>query len=108
MPLPSLIKSKVPSPPFKLIEPNKYETVLVGNHPGFWGWHIGAFLKVGKHQFKVGEVNFKGCWYNYCIRFQDYDRDNEEESRKHIMCVKNGKIRKLYFQNDEKQLRSKD
>ena len=96
MPLPHLIRNKVPRPPFKIQEPFKYEAVLVGNHPGFWGWHMGVFLKIGKHQFKVGEANFPGNWYNYCIRFRDYDPKNEEESRKHVMCVKNGKIRRFY------------
>lgn len=42
-----------------------------------------------------GEENIetkRGCSYHYFIRFKDFNPNDMEETRKHILCVKNGKI----------------
>ena len=32
------------------------------------------------------------CGYNYAIRFSDFNPEDMEETKKHILCAKNGKI----------------
>ena len=49
--------------------------------------NIGNFESYGE-RFKT----FDTVPYTYCIKFSDYNPNNMEETRKHILCVKNGKI----------------
>lgn len=37
-------------------------------------------------------INSSGFFYNYFIRFSDFNPNDMEETRKHILCVKNGRI----------------
>ena len=34
----------------------------------------------------------KGCFWEYVVKFSDFNPNNMEETKKHILCVKNGKI----------------
>ena len=49
----------------------------------FVGIKDGMFLK------RAFERNVE---YEYAIRFKDFDPSNMEKTRKHILCVKNGKV----------------
>lgn len=62
------------------------------------GFSDGLIGKVVKFKNRFIEVNGKwgfsiagGC-NSLAIRFKDFDPFNMEETRKHILCVKNGKI----------------
>lgn len=54
---------------------------------------IDTFESVSKldcyeNQFKTPN----GYYYQYCIKFSDFNPNDMEETRKHILCVKNGKV----------------
>lgn len=55
-----------------------------GNTGRFVGIKDGMFLKSAFERY--------GVEYEYAIPFKDYDPSNMEETRKHILVVKNGKI----------------
>ena len=52
-------------------------------------WYLEQFNHIS------GEENIetkRGCHYCYFIRFSDFNPNDMEETKKHILCVKNGKI----------------
>ncbi|MCH5234487.1 MAG: hypothetical protein J1E16_04275 [Muribaculaceae bacterium] len=48
---------------------------------------VRKFIRVLNTVFETNAAN-----WNFAIRFEDFDPSNMEETRKHILCVKNGKI----------------
>lgn len=54
------------------------------------------FIKISDNLFEVEEELNNGLklarWCNLCIRFSDFDPSNMEETKKHVLCIKNGKI----------------
>ena len=42
--------------------------------------------------FYTGKSRFVEADYNYAIKFCDFNSNDMEETKKHILCVKNGKI----------------
>ena len=58
-------------------------------------WMLRYLLWANEDKICIQSVRFAypdPCAYNYAIRFKDFDPSNMEETKKHILCVKNGKI----------------
>ena len=61
---------------------------------------IFEIVKEGKHGVFGRFQKINGAWlfdshnmnWSYAIRFKDFDPSNMEETKKHILCVKNGRI----------------
>lgn len=51
-------------------------------------WNLRQFSSTRETVFLV--VN--GGYWPFVIRFKDFDPENMEETKKHILCVKNGKV----------------
>lgn len=73
------------------------EWIMVGNIANSImpeDWHIRGFHSVNS-QDQIKIYNNSSCEFHhwkYAIRFRDFDPSNMEETRKHILCVKNGRI----------------
>lgn len=50
---------------------------------------IENFVRTASNEFYIKQGGF--C-YNFCIRFSDFNPNDMEETSRHILCVKNGKI----------------
>lgn len=58
-------------------------------------WMLRYFLWVSEDKICTQSVRFAypdPCAYNYAIRFSDFNPDDLEETMKHILCVRDGKI----------------
>ena len=58
-------------------------------------WRLRYFLWANEDEICIQSVRFAypdPCPYSYAIRFKDFDPSNMEETKKHVLCVKNGKI----------------
>ena len=51
-----------------------------------------TFVYNDENTFYTGKSTFVNGDYNYAIRFADFNPNDMEETRKYILCVKNGKI----------------
>lgn len=54
---------------------------------------IGEFRGIKDNRFLKSGFEQYGVPYEYIIRFKDFDPSNMEETRKHILEIRNGKIR---------------
>ena len=58
-------------------------------------WMLRYFLYANEYEICIQSVRFAypdPCAYSYAIRFSDFNPNDMEETRKHILCVKNGKV----------------
>ena len=54
---------------------------------------FGRFIGIKDESFIQESYQYTGgLTYKYAIRFKDFNPDDMEETRKHILCVKNGRI----------------
>lgn len=51
-----------------------------------------TFSYVDNDTFYTGKSIFVATDYNYVVKFSDFNPNDMKETRKHILCVKNGKI----------------
>ena len=49
---------------------------------------VESLIKSGDYEF----FNFEYSTRMYAIRFEDFNPNDKEETRKHILCVRNGKV----------------
>lgn len=55
-------------------------------------WTLKRFAGVFKCKFKANALDEATYNWRYAIRFSDFNPNDMEETRKHIMCVRNGRI----------------
>lgn len=71
------------------------EWVMVCDFPEQFdaGWNVRQFKLIQEKRIYVTD-RYECVYanYTYAIRFKDFNPNDMEETRKHILCVKNGKI----------------
>lgn len=60
--------------------------------------HLRKFESTKKEHIKAQDGSWSPIW-PYCIKFSDFNPNDIEETKKHILCVKNGKIVRYYGEN---------
>lgn len=56
-----------------------------------YGWILRRFMDI-RNSFLALASDDKPYRWNYAIRFSDFNPNDIEETKKHILCVKNGKV----------------
>lgn len=67
--------------------------VLFSNFREFYhGYSLRKFIKLRDDKFIIHGIYSYESDFNYAIRFADFNPNDMEETRKHILCVKNDKV----------------
>lgn len=59
-----------------------------GTYDNARDWFLRQFVQIRETVFVV----VGGGYWSFAIRFKDFDPNNMEETKKHILCVKDGRI----------------